>query len=809
MNERTVETAQVPALQYGSVSDIVATLRRWWWMFLPFVAVAVAAAIVLTSQSTPVYSSEAEVIIRTEESANLFPLSEVDSLLRSPSAEAGFLASTAYEVAADEAAGMVGEVQIDVGDVNSRVEPSFIGFTSTASTPQQAASAAQAWAETYVSMRQERDTSGLLETIETLETRLSELEADRDEHLAPVHALDRTLQNTTNPDAVSRLSTQRLVLLQSVESTLSPIDAQADLVTGELAQLRLVEDFLDGGELSARVNRTADVPEAPIAPSLPRNLALAVVLALVLGAAAVLLAEALDDRVRSATEVTARFGLQSLATVPHRRRDDLAPVAPAGPIAESFHRLASAIDFYAITGGKAKVLLVTSAQASESKTTTVSRLGATLARQGRRTLIIGADMRLPALASRFDEQSGPGLGELLGGLYPFAECVTEVEGHEGLFLLRSGMVVTEASPVDLLRSAALDKIIDEVRDDFDHILIDCPPVLPVVDALEITRVCDGIVLSLFAGQSKFGRVERALSMIMQATRKPILGFVLTGIKGGTDSYTNGYYESRPRRISELSEHLDAPSPSLRPSVRTGSANRTQSPTQGAVTVIEASAMPSPVVKKSSPDDIEFISEPEERDAADGVVSSTKKERRMRALRYLFAVAVALASLATTVAPAGAQYEGDSPETGVLTITADAEILNYVHTGLLPNSELTFELQNADGQVQAGLEVAGAVVVRADANGNYDGSITIPDGLPNGVYTLVVSGTLADTSAFSRDYVINVNNGAAAAVTSPALALTGSSSSRNALNGVLIIAVGAALVTFAARSRKSEAVSIDS
>lgn len=182
---------------------------------------------------------------------------------------------------------------------------------------------------------------------------------------------------------------------------------------------------------------------------------------------------------------------------------------------------------------------------------------------------------------------------------------------------------------------------------------------------------------------------------------------------------------------------------------------------------------------------------------------------MRALRYLFAVAVALASLATTVAPAGAQYEGDSPETGVLTITADAEILNYVHTGLLPNSELTFELQNADGQVQAGLEVAGAVVVRADANGNYDGSITIPDGLPNGVYTLVVSGTLADTSAFSRDYVINVNNGAAAAVTSPALALTGSSSSRNALNGVLIIAVGAALVTFAARSRKSEAVSIDS
>ena len=806
MHEETVSTSQ-----NGSVTDLLATLRRWWWMLLPPIAIGIIAAVALSSRAQPVYSAEAEVVIRTEESANLFPLSEIEMLRRSPSAEKGFLASTAYEVAAFEAAGSVGEVQVDVGDVNSRVEPSFISFRSTASSPEEAAAVAQAWAETYISMRQDRDNDDLLATIATLESRLSAIDAERDEHLAPVHALDRSLQLTSDPSQVSLLSTQRLVLLQSIESALSPLDEQAKLVTGELAQLRLVQDFLSGGELSARVNRTAEQPISPVSPSLPRNLTLAMLLALGFGVGAVLLAETLDDRVRTPSEISRRLGLQNLSTVPYRRRDDKSPIAPPGPVAESFHRLASAIDFCSMTESSAQVLVFTSAQAAVSKTSTVSRLGATLARQGRRTLIIGGDLRLPALAARFGEVSGPGLGELLGGLYPFEECVTEVDGHEGLSIVRAGTVATEASPVDLLRTDALSELIDELRPHYDHILIDSPPLLPVVDALEILRVCDGVVLSLFAGRSRFGRVERALSMLVQSSSKPILGFVLTGAKGGeTDSYSGGYY-GRESSISDLVDLRRESRESIAASATSAAiATSSQRWVQPDASAVSQAEMPSPLVRNSSIDDIEFVVEEDNLEPTNGVVSVRERKTRMRALRNLFVVVVALASLVTT-APAGAQYEGDSSQSGVLTVPANAgpnTPLNFVHTGLEPLSDITFVLESSSGDVIDGLQVGGAVVVRADAQGNYDGSIALPDGMADGVYTLTVTGTYDNGKAYNQTYTISVADGAVADARSTALALTGVDSRRTAFNGALIVAVGLALVVFAARTRTPESVTTD-
>ena len=815
---------QLDTMRHWSVTDLLAILRRWWWMFLPPIAIAIVIAVVFAMRAQPVYSAEAEVVIRTEESANLFPLGEVDMLRRSPSAEAGFLASTAFEVSAFEAAGSVGEVQVDVGDVNSRVEPSFISFQSSAPTPELAASVAQAWAETYIEMREDRDADDLLGTISTLESRLEVIETERAEHLAPVHALDRTLQTARDSGDVSRLSTQRLVLLQSVESTLAPLDEQAELVTGELAQLRLVEDFIGGGELSARVNRTAEAPLSPISPSLPRNIALALIIALTLGAGAVLLAETLDDRVRTPADISRRFGLQNLATVPFRRRDDQSPVPAPGPVAEAFHRLASAIDFCSITEGRAQVLVVTSAQASVSKTSTVSRLGATLARQGRRTLIIGADMRLPALGKRFGEASGPGLGELLGGLYPFSHCVDEIEGHEGLSILRAGSVATEASPVDLLRTDALGELIEELRPHYDHILIDSPPILPVVDALEILRVCDGVILSMFAGRSRFGRVERALSMLVQSSRKPILGFVLTGAKAEAGSYGGGYYgrESVSAGLVDLRPELPRPEPM--PSVpSTASPAPTVVPStvvtepsqrwvQPVISGMGQTSMPSPRIQNSSIDEVEFLVEEEESDSVKEAVSPNEREhRRMRALRNLFVVVVALASLLST-APAGAQYQGDSPETGILevpTTVGDSSTVTFTHTGLEPNSVVTFVLESSDGETVDGIEVAGAVVVRADANGSYSGDITLPPGLADGIYNLDVSGTNADGSPYDRTFAINIGSGAVTDTGASALALTGVDSRRTAFNGVLIVAVGVMLVAFAARKRSPEAVSVDS
>lgn len=551
----------------GSLGDSVAqthqTVRRWWWLLLPPIALAIGAAVFFTSTATEVYSAEAEVIIRTEESANLFPLGNVESLVRSPSAEAGFLESTEYVTRSMEASDSDVQVVVDVGDVGSRVEPSFIGFRARANDPDEAARAAQGWAETYIELRQELDAAELTATTSTLDNQLDALADERSLALESVAPIDRALQQTNDSTEIARLTTQRLVLLQSLEPALAPLDAQTAAISTELAELRLIEDFLADGDLSARINRTATVPTDPVAPSLLRNLIVALFIATIIGVGLIILAAALDDRARDSSEVIERVGMPCLAVVPFRRSDQGSVVPAPGPMAEAFHRLTSGIKFSGATGSPPQVIMFTSATESESKTTTASRLAVTLSRQGRRTLVIGADLRRPKLGAQFGIHRGSGLAEVLSGLYGPEDVISEVEGQPGLFVLRAGTVPNEAAPADLFRTGAFATMIEGLRSEFDTILIDCPPVLPVVDALEIAQSCDGIVLGVFAGRSRLAYLERALEMIVQSTATPLLGFVLTGVKRGAEGYgyASSYYEPTTSGRS-LVDVREMPSPAV-------------------------------------------------------------------------------------------------------------------------------------------------------------------------------------------------------------------------------------------------------
>lgn len=526
------------------------------------------------------------------------------------------------------------------------------------------------------------------------------------------------------------------------------------------------------------------------------------------------------------TSVPSRRGTESITTT-------------TGRVAESFHRLASAIDFSELAGNTSKVLAFTSASAGEAKTSTVTRLGATLARQGRRTLIIGADLRRPMLSKRLEMGTGAGLGEVLGGLYPFESCVVDVAGHEGLFLLRAGTVATESSPVDLFRNPSLGALIAEIRPHFDHILIDCPPVLPVVDALEISRVCDGIVLNVFAGSSRLARVERAVEMITQATHSPIIGFVLTGTKASEETYRGDYYYSRPTRPpgeldrSRRGDRSTGPRPASEP---VGNAGGTHPPTE----IFIKSEMPEAHVDALAPttsdaqghgtpiDDITFVGDRPKSETTEEVIAPTGRERiRMKSLRTMLSVVVAIGAF-LMAAPAGAQsYEGTSIEDGIFFVPADLEEgseIEFSISGLEPNSEILFTLTGPDGADVDGLgvEVLGSVAVRAGVNGNFNGEVTLPPLTAEGVYTLAVQATRANgdplstsTSFFiGEDSVTETNDGATTGNISAsndgtgALALTGQSSSRTALSGILIAGTGLVLVFAASRRREGEVASAE-
>ena len=471
--------SSIDASENASLTWFLSVLKRRWPLLLVPVLVAVAASVALTVTTEPLYRASAEVLIRTDESSNLFPLAESSTLRRSPSAEDGFLGSTEYEDRAREAAGSQTSATIDVGDVNSRVKPSFITFTAIEGSAEAAANVAQAWADTYIEMRHERDESELSSTLSTLTGTREELDIERTTVLSALDPLDRALRQTDDPDRITQLTTQRLVLAQSLEDSLAPIEAQISVIDDELGDLRLVENFLTDPELSARVNRVARVPSAPFAPSIPKNTVIGTILGLLVGAGLVVLRESTDDRVRSADKLSDLTGLTTLTTIPNIRRDKGQPVlTDHGQAEEGFQRLASAIEFSGAHGGQRQVLMFTSAHPTESKTTTIARLGVALAGQGRRTLLIGADLRRPTLAKRFDPTPGPGLAEVLTSLYSFDDAVFHAPGVPRLDVLQAGSVPHGFSPAELVRSPQMAALVADLREQYDHILIDCPPVLP-------------------------------------------------------------------------------------------------------------------------------------------------------------------------------------------------------------------------------------------------------------------------------------------------------------------------------------------
>lgn len=521
-----------------TLSDVLSVVRRRKWLAIVIAGLVVGAAVAVTTTMTPTYRAEAEVLIRTEETANLFPLSEVGTLLRSPSAEAGFLSSTEFESAAQEAAGTDLVANVDVGDVTSRVEPSLIEFSVTSTSPQEAANVAQSWADTYVTMRHSLDAAEVSRTLTTLTESVDELTAQKQGLLETLQPIEDLLARTTDSGEIASLSTQRVVLLQQLAPSIDPIDQQLTLLNREIADLHLIEQFLDSSDLSARSNRVARVPESPISPSLPRNLVLGALLGILMALGAVFLAESLDDGFRTTEDVYEKTGLRPLAHVPLVSGE---PDEQNGLLDEAFQRLASSIT--GPDGDGKRVLVFTSASSGEAKSSTVAGVGRTLARHGHRTIVIGADLRRPTLAAKFGQSRGPGIGEIVAGLYPYTDCLIEADPDSGLHLLAAGTVPDGKNPAELLRGHEFRTLINELRQHYDHILIDSPPLLPVVDALNIAEIADGVVMQVFAGRTRVEPLQRSLSLISGAAlAAPVLGFVLTGKQARRDLsyYDYGY-----------------------------------------------------------------------------------------------------------------------------------------------------------------------------------------------------------------------------------------------------------------------------
>jgi uncharacterized protein involved in exopolysaccharide biosynthesis len=271
--------------------EYLAALGRYWWLALLTFLVVLGASIASLYVIDPVYRAEAEVLVRTEDSRQLFPRTSGTSagaLIRSPGAEIVFVDGDAFQERAIDAAGDDAEVE-----VRSGLDSSALVFVAEASAPRAAQQAAQTWAETYVAARHESDVAETTQLRDLLIGDRDALQARQDEILVPVAALDEAVAVETDPVELSRLLNQRLAIQRTLASELDPVETELRRVNTQISSLDVDLRVMANPQALAYVSSAAEVPEERANGSMTQSVLVGVVAGLVLAGGAVAAARAL------------------------------------------------------------------------------------------------------------------------------------------------------------------------------------------------------------------------------------------------------------------------------------------------------------------------------------------------------------------------------------------------------------------------------------------------------------------------------------------------------------------------------------
>jgi capsular exopolysaccharide synthesis family protein len=207
---------------------------------------------------------------------------------------------------------------------------------------------------------------------------------------------------------------------------------------------------------------------------------------------------------------------------------------PHSVITEQYRTIRSNIKF-SLPSNDMKVLLFTSASKEEGKSTTSANMAIVFAESGKRVLLVDADMRRPTLHHTFKLSNKVGLSNLLLKKGRLQDSVKK-SGVPGLDLLLCGQI--PSNPAELLESEVMDKLIDEMKEKYDLIIFDSPPLLSVTDAKILANKCDGTVLVVSTGKTEKDTLTKARDSLVTA-RAYILGVVLNNYKIG--KHTPYYY----------------------------------------------------------------------------------------------------------------------------------------------------------------------------------------------------------------------------------------------------------------------------
>jgi capsular exopolysaccharide synthesis family protein len=315
---------------------------------------------------------------------------------------------------------------------------------------------------------------------------------------------------------------------------------------------RLREAAVDAGLDAADIN-IVDLAPIPLLPSTmsPLELGLIGILFGTFGGLGLaLFLEKVDTRLRDAHEIQEILGLPSLAMIPqsHWKTKGTEPEwvvgpellrDPRSPFSESFRALRTAMRL-STTSRESKVIAVTSCQPAEGKSTVSVNMAAVLAQGGKKVALVDTDMRRPSVYKRLRLEGGKGLSEVLTGYFTLDEVTQTHETLTTLDVIPSGTV--PPLPADLLASDQMTEVVRQLRERYDYVIFDTPPVLSVTDPAIVAALADGMVLVIRQGYCTRRMLMRAAEILGELNVK-VYGFVFNGVDASLPEYYGylGYY----------------------------------------------------------------------------------------------------------------------------------------------------------------------------------------------------------------------------------------------------------------------------